>query len=235
MAPDCVVVMPVYNEAGCIRDVCLEWLKALDMLPAARLVAVNDGSSDASGAILAELATAAGGRLEVVEQANGGHGAAVRRGYERALESGCEWVFQVDSDGQFRAGDFEKLWRRRHEADFLLGRRAGRRDPAARRALSRAHGLLVGLLFGVSIRDPNCPFRLMRASCLAKMLERVPRTVFAPNVLLAIEARRAGLRFVEIPVGHLPRKAGTGSLRPLRLIPIAWRCFKELRDFRRAA
>lgn len=109
MGPECVVVMPVYNEAACIREVCAEWLAALRARGNSALLLVDDGSTDGTGETLDRLANEHPA-LTVIRQPDVGHGQAVLRGNRAALETGCEWVFQVDSDGQLDAGDFSRLW-----------------------------------------------------------------------------------------------------------------------------
>ena len=52
---DLIIVMPVYNESGCIEAVSLDWLKIFDRLDG-RQIAINDGSKDNTGEILYRLA-----------------------------------------------------------------------------------------------------------------------------------------------------------------------------------
>jgi glycosyltransferase involved in cell wall biosynthesis len=225
------IVAPVYNEAGCIRDFVLEWLPVARNHAPAALFLIDDGSRDGSSAILDELA-AAHHEIHVVHQPNQGHGAAIRRGYELALESAAEWIFQTDSDRQFAPDDFARLWDQRLPAQFLVGIRTGRSDPAARRFLSKANRLVLALLFGVHLSDPNSPFRLMRSGFLARVLERIPRQVFAPNVLITVEAARSGAVWLEIPVAHRERATGIISIRGWSSARLAARCLREWLAYR---
>ncbi len=227
----CAIVMPAYNEAGCIRGVCEEWIGVLAQLGDGRLIVVNDGSTDETGFILDRLAEQFS-QICVVHQENVGHGAAIRRGYATALELGCGWVFQVDSDRQFEAGEMLKLWALRDSFEFLLGVRSERKDPLLRRLLSKGHRLLVTLFFGVRVRDPNTPFRLMQSDLLEILLELIPEEAFAPNVFLSILAAGCGCRFKEVPVRHLPRVSGCGSIGIRRLPSLVLRCAAELIRFR---
>jgi len=229
MSVPCVVVMPVYNEEQCIRAVCEEWLQLAG--EAGCVVAVDDGSRDATAAILAELARA-NPRLRVVRQENQGHGAAVLRGYAEALALRLEWIFQVDSDGQFVAEDFWRLWEARGRSAFLLGCRAARQDHPLRIFLSKVHRGVLRALFGARIADPNIPFRLMRADLLERLLGRVPAGTFAPNVLLALLAARAGEAPGNIPVRHRARVSGAPSIRGWKTIRVGLRCARELIAFR---
>lgn len=230
MPHPCITVMPVYNEEHCVERVCRDWLEQMREIGGLLLV-VDDGSCDATPEILARLA-ASDDRLRVVRQANAGHGAAILCGYQQALALGSEWIFQVDSDGEMPASLFPGLWEQRGRAAVLLGHRTGRRTHPVRRALSTVHRWMLGVLFGVRLRDPNIPYRLMHAAELRQLLAHVPRDVFAPNVFLALLAAKAGwlAEGPEVPVA--PRH-GFSSIRGWRLVPLAVRTAGELWRFRR--
>ena len=51
--PELCIVMPAYNEEGCIQEVVKKWLSAIDALgvTSGALVVVNDGSKDRTGAL----------------------------------------------------------------------------------------------------------------------------------------------------------------------------------------
>jgi glycosyltransferase involved in cell wall biosynthesis len=222
--------MPAYNEAAAIESVCREWL-ALAGARGFILIAIDDGSRDATGALLDELAREHGA-LRVTHQPNQGHGAAVLRGYRQAIEAGASWIFQVDSDGQFTPADFDALWVERVRGPCVLGYRRRRDDPWLRKALSGVNRALTGLLFGVRLRDPNVPYRLVGARLLATLLAHLPPRVFAPNVFLAAMAAGAGVAIREVPVTHMARRAGAGSIGARRAMALGFRCFAEMLEFR---
>jgi glycosyltransferase involved in cell wall biosynthesis len=86
------VVMPIYNGQRFLREAVGSVLAQTHR--DFELLAVDDGSSDATPAIIAELA-AADRRVRVVTQANGG-GARARN---RALqEARADWVVNLDQD-----------------------------------------------------------------------------------------------------------------------------------------
>jgi dolichol-phosphate mannosyltransferase len=224
------IVMPAYNEAGCIQNVVLSWLRVFDRVDGA-LVVVNDGSKDQTGRILDQIA-AAEPRLRVIHQTNAGHGAAVLRGYREALALQPEYVFQTDSDDQFIPEDFWKLWERKESSRFLLGNRQVRADALHRLVITRIVIYLNFLLFGISVKDANIPFRLMRADYLRELLSLFSPTVFAPNIFLSVLAAKSGSRLGNIPITHQERKTGTVSIIRWKLIKICFRCVKELIIFR---
>jgi glycosyltransferase involved in cell wall biosynthesis len=221
------VVMPAYNEAGCIEAVVREWADCVG-----RVIIVNDGSRDETPRILDRLAAELRS-VRVIHQENAGHGAALLNGYRAALEEGHDWIFQTDSDGQFLASDFDRLWERRTESHFLLGRRAHRDDHPARIWLSRVHAMLLRFLFQVNLSDPNVPYRLMRASLLRRYLPWISSGTFAPNVMLSILAAREGHALGFIPVNHRARQTGVVSIRGWKTFRVGVLVFRQLWAFRK--
>jgi glycosyltransferase involved in cell wall biosynthesis len=223
--------MPVYNEAGCIADVCEEWLEVAARHTGFKLLVVDDGSSDDTGRILRRISER-NTALTVIAQKNGGHGAAVRRAYLAAAQSGAKWIFQIDSDRQFIPGDFDSLWNCRTISNFILGDRVKRNDDPLRVFLSRVHRILLLAMFGLSVKDPNIPFRLMRGSLLAELLPSVPVNAFAPNVLLSLLACKAGEDLLHVPVTHRCRTTGTVSINGPNILKIGAKWAVELLRFR---
>ncbi|MCO6432075.1 MAG: glycosyltransferase family 2 protein [Deltaproteobacteria bacterium] len=225
--------MPAYNEEGCIAEVVKRWLGEISLIPdaAVEMIVVNDGSRDSTGEILDSIA-AHEPQLIVVHQKNGGHGTALLRAYREALQRNPDWVFHVDSDDQFLPQDFVKLWSRRGESQFIMGRRAVRHDAFHRLVITRILLLFNMLIFGAFLKDANVPYRLIKGSYLRKLLGVLPQDVFAPNIFLAVLARKDGQDLMEIPVGHRDRETGKVSIVRWRLIKACLRCVRELFLFR---
>ncbi len=224
------IVMPAYNESGCIESVVQSWLTVFDTVPGV-LIVVNDGSKDDTGKILDAVALREP-RLKVIHQKNAGHGAAVMRGYQEALQTGEPYIFQTDSDDQFLPVDFPKLWERRDSSPFIIGYRKVRHDAFARLLITRIVRVLNFLFFFCWLRDSNIPFRLMRADYLRELLPLIPPGIFTPNIMLSVLASKAGADLQEIPISHVERKTGTVSIVKWRLIKVCFRSAYELLRFR---
>ena len=216
--PTLTVVMPAYNEAGAIREVVTGWDCQLAALGVPYEIRVyDDGSRDGTGDLLAALARERPA-LTAVRQPNRGHGPTILRGYREARG---DWVFQTDSDGEMGPESFPLVWERRHEADLVLGYRAGRAAPPARRLVTAVARWTVRLCFGAGVRDANAPYRLYRRAALERLLAAVSPDAFAPNVILTGLACRAGLRIVEVPVPYRSRRTGASSIARLKLLRAA--------------
>lgn len=181
-SPVLSVVIPVCNEQSTIVSLLRDWQPVFQKTGVPyRVILIDDGSTDDSLSILRGLAEK-DSRMEVVAQANAGHGPAILRGYRMALDS--EWVFQIDSDHQLEITAFSALWNNRDGFDLLLAERADKKASAGRRALSRVSRGIVRGLFGNAVRDVNSPYRLMRTAELKNALQKIPPGSFAPNLLI---------------------------------------------------
>jgi glycosyltransferase involved in cell wall biosynthesis len=223
------VIMPAYNEEAGISEAVSEVQReVLDQVEGAGAIVINDGSRDRTGSILDALA-ASDGRIRVIHQANGGHGAALLTGLAAAPG---EWILLVDSDRQIPLTSFAGLWSEASARDVVLGVRVQRKDPITRRLLSATVRTAILAMFGVRLRDANAPCKLIRRSVWLRVRAAIPPGTLAPSIFLAIQAVRLGLRVTEVDVPHRPRATGVASLRSLRLLRFCFRGFRQLLGFR---
>jgi glycosyltransferase involved in cell wall biosynthesis len=218
------IVIPVYNEGETISDVVNSWVREMDRLEIDyELLVYNDGSRDKTGEVLEELGNRFK-RILVRRHENIGHGPTILRGYR---EASGEWVFQVDGDGEMGPEQFVELWSRRKDFDLLLGCRVDRRSPFARRIITAVSRVTVRICFGTGILDVNTPYRLIRRTCLTRVLNYFPSDTFAPNVILSGLAVRSGWRIYQGQVPHRVRKSGTPSLVKWRQWKAAFLAFRQ--------
>jgi dolichol-phosphate mannosyltransferase len=236
MSLEICLVMPAYNEAEVISEVVNKWTGVLSSRftpEQAKLIVVNDGSKDRTGAILDELAKS-NAYLHPITQPNGGHGKAVMTAYTAAIDQNPDYIFQTDSDDQFEADDLWKLWDKRQSSDFILGYRKVRFDAPIRLIITRIVRAVLWMFYGVSIPDSNIPFRLIRTSALKEFVGRLPQPMpFAPNIFLSVLARKSGLNLMNIPVTHKNRHTGEVSIKKMKLLKVCWRSYQELMAFRK--
>jgi glycosyltransferase involved in cell wall biosynthesis len=223
--------MPAWNEAEIIEACVREWYDAVvSRIPGAELIVVDDCSTDGTGKIVSELGEKLPGVRCVRPVRNGGHGKALRVGFDHATQP---FVFQTDSDRQHLPSDFWDLWALRDQADFVFGNRKRRADGATRILITQCMRMLNLAIWGVWLRDANCPFKLARREALNKVLARIPRDCFIPMVLVSILARKMKFRVAESEVEHLPRKGGTQSLKGLvKWLRVGSKCAAQVLSIR---
>jgi dolichol-phosphate mannosyltransferase len=229
-AESLAVVVPVHDEAATIEDLIEELGRdVVAKHPSAVVIVVDDASTDETPAILARRAAQDPWLHVERSERNRGHGPTVRRGLDLAQ---ADWIFELDSDGQFVVSEFWSLWERRTEADVVIGVRTERQDPLHRQLLSRGVALVTSVLARRRLRDPNDPFRLLRREIWEDMRAFIPEDVGPIHVLLAMGAVKRGWRVAEVRISHLPRPSGHSSLRALRLARFCARGLWQLLTFR---
>ena len=201
--------MPAYNEAGNIERAVRAAAEAGARAGTHEVVVVDDGSRDATGERLAALSAELGPRLRVVRhEHNRGYGAALRSGFAAAEG---DLVFYTDSDNQFDLSELAGVIPLMREWDAVLGYRIDRKDARRRLITSWVFNRLSCVVFGLSVRDLNCSFKLFRRDVLRAL--PLQSDDFFIDTEMVVRLHRAGFRFVERGVTHLPRLAGHSTVR----------------------
>lgn len=218
------VVVPAYNEAESLPVVVpwvLDRVRAID--PKGRVLVVDDGSTDGTSAVVADLVEAAGDgvRLESLRH-NRGKAAALKRGFAVALAEGATTIAMMDADGQDDPRELPRLVARLEEgADLVTGARLVRRDRFVKRTTSRLYNATTALISGAPGRDFNSGFKLMRA----EVAEDVSPMLYGEmHRYLTVIAHHSGHLVAEVPVEHHPRIAGRSKYGLARF----WRGFADL-------
>ena len=179
--PRVSVIVPVYNAEPHLVD-CLRSAFAQTIGPSAlEVVAVDDGSTDGSSAVLESLA-GEHPQLSVFHQANsGGAGAPRNRGLERARG---EYVFFLDADDHLGVEAFERMLAaaERTKADVVMGKVVGagtRGGP--RRAFRRSYD--AADLFDSGIYYSLTVHKLFRRDLIDRYRLRFPEGVQVSNDL----------------------------------------------------
>ncbi len=234
--------MPVYNEQDCIKKVLIDWMTALSPLNIKiSFIIINDGSTDQTSQILKNLEEEQKNssiKLIILNVKNGGHGAAIMTGIQKAIllndEKQRSFIFQIDSDDQFISQDFFKLWPFCNDYHFIFGHRQVRHDAPNRLIISSIMRILIKIFFNLNTFDPNIPFRLMEINALKKILKHLPSTLFAPNIFITILALS---KFPEkckqgIVVTHKRRATGKVSIMNFKLLKVCFKSLKQLIHFK---
>jgi polyisoprenyl-phosphate glycosyltransferase len=145
---DLTVVVPVYNNVASLALLCRELKAALDPLGISyELLFVNDGSTDASAARLAELAEQHPEITLVELSGNFGQQVAVLCGLERASGASC---VVMDADLQDPPSALPLLWSARSAAaPVVFAARRGRYQSYGRHLTSLLYRTLLNLLTGL--------------------------------------------------------------------------------------
>lgn len=220
------VFFPCYNEEGNVRRVAEQTLRVLEGLQADyEVIIVDDGSTDATGAIADEIA-AANPRVRVIHHPhNLGYGAALQSGFRAAAK---ELVFYTDGDGQFDIAEMPALLPLMKEYDIVSGYRMNRRDNLARRVGGWTWTRINSAVFSLRIRDVDCAFKLYKRKIFDEI--RMESTGALIDTEILARAKRKGYRITQRGVHHYPRTAGKQTGASPRVV---FRALKELLKLRR--
>ena len=221
-------VLPAFNEEALIAQTVGHLARVLcELVDHFEIIVVDDGSRDRTPRILAQLqAEDPGLRLRVVTHpANLGYGAALASGFDAARN---DLVLIMDSDGQFEVSEVIRfLAALDADTDMVIGWRARRADPFIRKVNAWGWKFLIRALFGYTARDADCAFKLFRRRVWQSMTVHARGATFSAELL--IKARRLGFSIKELPVSHLPRRAGSPTGARPKVIARAFRELIELR------
>jgi len=202
------IVMPVYNEAKRVADAVKQVLE-VDYPCDIELVVVDDGSSDATPAILGAFDDP---RMRLVRHArNQGKGAAVRTG---ATEARGESIVILDADLEYDPNDIPRLL-----APVLGGRAEvvfGSRQFGSHTAFSfwyvmgnRAVTTFANVVFNCYISDLETCYKLMPTT-LYRDLD-IKSKGFGMEAELTGKLLRRGIRPFEVPISYQARSRAEGK------------------------
>jgi dolichyl-phosphate beta-glucosyltransferase len=217
------VVVPAYQEARrlprlihALRTHAREDL-ARAGLELEEVVVVDDGSSDGTGAVLAEVAEREP-RLRSLTAPPGRRGKGHAVAYGIAHAKG-ELVLLADVDLSAPLSETHKLTAVLDRgADVAVGSRAldGARvegTPLPRELMGRTFNALVRAATALDVRDTQCPLKLLETDLARTLAQDQISTGFAFDVELLMRARRHGARIVEVPIEF--RHDRDSRVRPL--------------------
>ena len=199
------IFFPAYNDSGTIASLVIAARRTAQKLTSDfEVIVVNDGSADATAEIADELARTYPDVRVIHHPRNRGYGGALRTGFQEARK---ELVFYTDGDAQYDPAELEALWpHMRAGVDLVNGYKISRSDPLHRIIIGRVYHYTVKLLFGLSVRDVDCDFRLIRRSVFDRVVLEKDSGVICLEMMKKITD--AGCVIAEVPVHHYHRAYG---------------------------
>ena len=203
--PRLSIVVPAYNEEAVIGRF-IESVRT-DVSPLGvtwEILVVDDGSADKTAAIVRD-ASRADGRVQLLETAHRGKGAAVREGF---LAARGEWVLMADADLSMPWDNLRRFFDVAAEDPAPQVIIASREAPGAqrtgetwkRRISGRVFNALVRLVAVPGIHDTQCGYKMLSAEAVAALAPNLTIDGFAFDVELLYLARRAGFQIREVGI-----------------------------------
>lgn len=209
------IAAPAFNEEEGIRRIVQEWYDYLKNKPDIKqfeILICNDGSEDATGSILDDLAKQHTEIRPIHLLRNQGAAAALATAIQHTQ---LDWILLIDSDNQFPIQNLSIMISELHkmQAQAVLGTR-NKKDSFFARFGSAASGLVCNMVYGTKIKDFNSAFKLVSGPLLRSFkLEAKGMNYSTEITAQLIEAK---VILVEAPIVHQVRSAGKSSMKLVR-------------------
>ncbi len=201
------VFVPIYNERESVRVIAEE----IDRYLKERfqdyeiLLITSEASTDGTNGIARDLEQEID-QLRVVSRGNDiSYAGALRTGFRSSKK---DLIFFTDGDRQFNIQELDLLLREIEHYDVVTGYKIKRNDPLMRIWMSWLYNITMRSLFGLSLRDINCAFKLYRR-CVIEAVDFLPTlTQGVINVEVYLVAQKRGYTICEVGVHHFHRRSG---------------------------
>jgi dolichol-phosphate mannosyltransferase len=227
-----MIVMPTYNEAENLPVMIAELL-ALN-IDGLGILIVDDNSPDGTGRIADELHQRYPQQIQVLHRARKqGLGSAYLEGFRIALNSGVDFIVQMDADFSHSPRYVPLLLAKAQTYDVVVGSRyvpGGRLDERwdlTRRLLSWGGNLYAKMVIGLKVHDATAGFKCFRRQALLSLeLDRVHSDGYAFQIEMAYACQRKRLRVCEVPITFGDRVIGRSKMSLGIVLEAAWRVWQ---------
>jgi dolichol-phosphate mannosyltransferase len=211
-----LIVTPTYNERENLPILAAGVLKH----DGTRMLVVDDGSPDGTGALADELAAQYPGRIEVMHRTGPrGLGRSYVDGLLHAIKEGrAEFVIQMDADLSHNPEYLPDLVNAAAANDLVIGSRylhgvSVVNWPLHRIFLSAFGNRYIRFITSLSTSDCTSGYRCWRREALARMpIANMVSDGYSFLVEMLYEARQRGLRVGEVPIIFIERRQGQSKL-----------------------
>lgn len=212
---DVLVAVPTYNEAENIVELLSGVRTAL---PQARIIVIDDNSSDGTGDLVLGFARG-DDRVSLVSRPKKlGVGSAHKCAFREAVEAGAEILVTLDADLTHNPGDLPRLLSALENAQVAVGSRflpeGGLENwPFNRRFLTHFGHLATRLVLRVPF-DSTGALRAYRLGSVKTILDLIPLNDGYSWFYESLAAlHHCGVKIVEVPIVLTARTYGSSKMR----------------------
>ena len=205
------VLIPTYNNARTLAKVIEDVSEYTN-----NIIVVNDGSTDETVDILKSFPS-----LQILSyDVNKGKGWALRKGFQKAVESGFQYAITIDSDGQHFAKDLPGFIQKNQETPGAIIIGARNMDQATVPGKSSFGHKFSNFWFkvetGISAPDTQSGYRMYPLLMLKDSNFLTRKYEFEIEVLVRAAWKGIGIESVPVSVYYAPKETRISHFRPFK-------------------
>ncbi len=212
-----VVIIPTYNEKENIEAIILKTLSLSDNFD---ILIVDDGSPDGTAAIVHSIIAQNPERVHIIERSGKlGLGTAYITGFKWALDSGYEYIFEMDADFSHNPEDLHHLYIACRDKNALT---VGSRYvtgvnvvnwPIGRVIMSYYASVFVRRVTGMKVKDATAGFVGYRAELLRAIdFDAIKMKGYGFQIEMKYTAWRLGFTLGEVSIIFTDRTKGSSKM-----------------------
>ena len=212
-----LVIIPTYNE---IENIEMMIIKVMSFPDFFHVLIIDDGSPDGTANKVKELQNQFTERLHLIERSGKlGLGTAYLKGFEWGLESGYQYLYEMDCDFSHNPDDLIRLREAiLNGADVAVGSRYIKGGDVKnwdtkRIILSKGASLYTRLITGLPVYDTTAGFVCYKKVFLEHLnFKKIVFKGYAFQIQMKFAAYSLGYKIKEIPITFKDRELGTSKL-----------------------
>ena len=210
-----LVIIPTYNELENLPRLLPEVLSKEEGI---HILIVDDNSPDGTAAFV-ESEMKNNNRIHLIKRpSKQGLGTAYIAGFKFAIQSGYDFVFEMDADFSHDPKEIPRFLDEIKNSDVILGSRYINgvnviNWPMRRLLLSSFANLYTRFITGMPVHDATGGFKCFRRKVLEAInLEKVTSNGYAFQIEMSFKAWKKGFKLKEIPIIFVDRVKGKSKM-----------------------
>lgn len=205
---DLTIIIPAYNEQDSLPLIIEDWFSYCEN-EGVKLIIVDDGSSDQTGAFLDALS--AKKFLTILHhKVNKGYGAAIKTGIKNTE---TKYLVTIDADGQHTTESVNELYAYmlKTDSDLIIGARQNAAGASLRNLGKTLIRALSRILLPNKITDLNSGLKMYQTELAKRFIAVCPDSMaFSDIITLTFIAERC--KVMELPITINPRMGGKSKI-----------------------
>ncbi len=217
------ITIPAFNEAENLNEIIPRIHTQLEQFQEKyTILVIDDGSTDATNEILNNLKNSHNNFQYILFRSNHGKAAALKAGFEYALDNDADVLVMMDADGQDSPEEIGKLISEYKKGfDLVTGARTLRQDRFIKRNTSKIYNFITKKITNTPGIDFNSGFKVMSRELALEVTQMLYGEL---HRYITVIAHWSGFQITEISVDHKKRIFGSTKYGISRF----WRGFIDL-------